>query len=185
MKPIIPIPERLKKFPVYNGYPVFFVVAKNSAGKPQWKQLDRLKQIQCANQNLCSICGERMLTGVFWFVVGPDEHEGKCTTNGPMHEECARFSCAICPYLANANYRGSDNVLDHAGPSAAKYLIDHNMTGELIRPDKIALCSATSYTSKLDEQYPWWFVKEWSTTDWTVCPQKPTVEKNPKESPIH
>lgn len=174
----IPIPDRLKKFPLHLGkYPIFFTVAKDHDGHPVFAETDRIRQLECYNKFLCHICGQK-LDVPFWLVLGPEEVKAKIfASNGPMHEECARYSIAACPFLANPDYVSKRNPFEDALAegrySVADSLLLHHGDSPNVRPPQIALCTADRYKilnpkgQIVDIQVP-----QWLTTDWDAIPQR-------------
>lgn len=81
------------------GYPIpYFTPVIN--GVPDFRYQDRKKQTACVEHKLCSICGKKLVRGVFWFISGPLGLANGIHSDAPMHEECARFSINVCPHLA-------------------------------------------------------------------------------------
>jgi hypothetical protein len=97
------ITDRLKDRPVYQGLPVPYMVLVVK-GVPDFKATDLKRWQECVQRKLCAICGQGLDYWV-WYIGGPS-----CTDNGiyfdlAMHEECAFFSAATCPFLAKGkNY---------------------------------------------------------------------------------
>lgn len=168
------VPERMKRFPLWLGrYPIHYTVMVEN-GVPQFNQVSRGKQIQAARKNLCHLCGQRM-SAPYWFLCGETDVEQKATKDGPMHEECARYAIVICPFLANPHYVGKVPAVKGQGPSTVKALIEMGATGPVVRPPKIALCTADSYMSDLKPQYPIFVVGQWTSVDWSAVPSREEV----------
>lgn len=173
MNPELPaVPERMKRFPLWKGrYPIHFTVAKARDGTPIFREVSRSRQVEAEKKGLCHLCG-LTLWAPYWFIAGDKEVEQKSLTDGPMHEECARYAIAACPFLANPNYRGNHDVREGASPKVLEWMAKHGVSGPVERPSRLALCSASRYRSNLKEQYPLFYVEEWSSIDWTAIPQK-------------
>jgi hypothetical protein len=50
-------------------------------------------------QRLCGICGERIVGDLF-FIAGEKSIESGLFFDPAMHEECAKYSFQVCPFLA-------------------------------------------------------------------------------------
>lgn len=102
----VPIPERLAHRPVdERGYAVPWIVLHDLSGKPQFAINDsNLRQI-ALDRDLCHICGRGLFRGR-WFVGGPLSalHPDGAFYDGGMHDECAHYALAVCPYLAAPHY---------------------------------------------------------------------------------
>lgn len=103
---MIPVPDRMRHLDRdARGYPVPWVVVRDSTGKPHFTVNDEAKRMLCFRDDLCGICGKRLTRGR-WFVGGPlsafDPHG--FYVDPPMHAECARFALQVCPYLSSDNW---------------------------------------------------------------------------------
>lgn len=79
------------------GYPVPFFVAWID-GTPDFRCADGEKVAQVVRGRLCWICGDR-LRKLSTFITGPLGMHNRCTSEGPMHHECADYALTTCPYL--------------------------------------------------------------------------------------
>jgi len=92
------IPERVARRPRYKGYPIpFTTLVVNDI--PDFKGTDLDKWRDCITNRLCGICGERLDYWVWW-LGGPACFEHGHFFDFAMHEDCARYSATICPYIA-------------------------------------------------------------------------------------
>lgn len=166
----VEIPERMKRLPLWMGkYPILATLEVKD-GVPNFAILSRKRQVECTQKNLCHICGQKMWAP-YWFVLSAGEYVEKATmTNGPGHEECMKYACRVCPYLMNANYVGKRPV-----PATNHYVIEKGLAGKPIgpRPVKLALVSTMKYRANIKEQYPTFYLDEYETVDWEICPQRP------------
>lgn len=177
------IPDRLKKFPLWMGkYPIHFTQTVEN-GVPKWKVLDRKKQVECINKGRCHLCGEK-LYAPYWWVCGPDEYKRRAVmSNGPMHEECARFAIFICPFLNNPNYRSKTDLYkdNEESPQVIKQMIEMGMEPDITRPARIALCTSNGYYVDSTQQMFEFQITEWTSVDWDVAPKR--TDDAPQESP--
>lgn len=127
---VIPIPERMKKFPLWKGiYPIHYTVWVKD-GVPDFKMMHEARRMDAFGRNLCHLCGERMLNTLFAFIGGPNCVKYHAFVDGPMHPECAEWACSICPFLKNADAAYS------------------RRTGGDARPEKMFLCLSATYTTR-------------------------------------
>jgi hypothetical protein len=127
---VIEIPKRMKKFPLWKGiYPIHYTVWVVD-GVPDFKQMHEVRRIDAFHRNLCHLCGERMLDGKFAFIGGPECVKLHAFIDGPMHEDCAAYAAAVCPFLKNANGHYS------------------KATGGGSRPGKMFFCVTDRYTTR-------------------------------------
>lgn len=109
----IPIPERIRKLPTYKGYPIPVGTLVSDAGVPDFRVTDERKRLELLYERRCGICGED-LTVPMYFIAGPKSMHSRVFYDPPMHEECARFSVAVCPYLAGRkDYAPFETVQQH------------------------------------------------------------------------
>lgn len=105
----VPIPPRMRHLKLdARGYPVFYVALIDKNGNPHLAINDTMKRIQCAHQDLCSICGTKLMRGR-WFIGGPLSafHPHGMFSDAPMHHECAHYALLVCPWLALSRYKRS------------------------------------------------------------------------------
>lgn len=100
------IPGFLSHLQVYHGMPVPFVQLVAN-GVPDFRVTDREKMMQCLIGKLCGICG-RSLGQIVWFTGGPACVENRLFHDPAMHEDCARYAKAICPFLNGSRKNYSD-----------------------------------------------------------------------------
>jgi hypothetical protein len=102
----IPIPERMRHLPLdHRGYPIFYGAFIDVDGTPHFTINDERKRFLMVRDDLCSICGGKLLRGR-WFVGGPASafHDKGCYLDMPMHDECVHYALRVCPYLAAPNW---------------------------------------------------------------------------------
>lgn len=133
------VPERLRSRPTdERGYPIPFTTAVID-GKPDFRVLDEARRQECMTARLCGLCGEKL---GYWiaFVGGPRSVDSRAFNDPAMHEECARYALAVCPFLVRDTGR-------YSGPRAgdAEKGIADSGTHQTERPEKIALYVTRGY----------------------------------------
>jgi hypothetical protein len=165
-----PIPDRMKKFPLWKGlYPIFYTVMMEN-GKPNFRVVSRARQIECANQNKCHMCGERMKPP-YYFIGGPGSISSRHFSDGPMHKECAEYAAKACPFLSNPHARYSIQPVakEHTN---FEYVINHAIDAGTIRPAEMAVAWTDSYRANLTGQYPDFHAGTWIGIDWEIIPPR-------------
>ncbi len=94
----ITIPPRLDKRPKFRGFPVPFTVIASPDGTPDFRVIDETKRLQTIKRGLCALCGDQLGKHIY-FVGGPLSVKNNLFTDGPMHEDCARYATKTCPFL--------------------------------------------------------------------------------------
>lgn len=122
----VPIPQsmaRLDRDP--RGYPIPFMVLRDSTGRPHFTVNDESKRLQCMKRSWCSVCGG-LLPRNRWFAGGPLSafHPNGAYFDPPMHLDCLRYSMRVCPYLATPRYLGRIDAGTLAEPTI---LVDSTM----------------------------------------------------------
>lgn len=135
----VPIPERLKHRPMFHGVPIPFSAFVHADGRPDFKITDHEKWKSCALHRLCGICGE-VLGFVVYFIGGEKSCSSGVFYDPPMHEECARYSFAVCPFIAaGKEYAASlPNV-----PEGARLQVVSQMPTE--RPKRMGILPARTF----------------------------------------
>ena len=109
------LPDRMKALPQYKGFPVpFTAFMKKEPGVlmdvPDFKITDMDKWARCVTGSLCAICGKKLDYWI-WFIGGPQCRDTRLFFDLGMHEECARYAAATCPYLAHGHDHQKNPVL--------------------------------------------------------------------------
>lgn len=100
----VAIPPRLRHRPVVAGLAVPFMV--DLARRPiSFAMLDAAAVKMCATQRLCGVCGDVIARSDRLAFLGAktntyDQDERDCFGDPWMHEECARYSLASCPFIS-------------------------------------------------------------------------------------
>jgi ferredoxin len=103
-------PEAIDKLPFDDKrkLPIPFI-AQREDGSFDFTTINSDNAVACLNYRLCAVCG---LEREWWsvFIGGPLSHESHNYQTPPMHEECAEFALALCPFIAIAGAkRATDN----------------------------------------------------------------------------
>ena len=122
------IPRRLRNRPVYKGMPV----PANTMwldGVPDFATIDQKEGLRLSTSRKCALCGQRM-RGQVAFIASSRvmAAEQPVFRDGPMHEECARYSFEICPMVSGEHmeYR-ADSVTDAKYKDKVKIIKDNQM----------------------------------------------------------
>lgn len=193
------IPDRLKRFPLWRGLPIFYTVSRDEHGDPMWKSLDSRRQMEASAKNLCHLCGQRLSVPQYW-ICGPLEVRDKIvSSNGPMHEECARFAIAACPFLSNPHYESRTDLSKLDGfdsPEVQKVMKEHGVEGKRVRA-RMALCTSEQYRTRWEKvthlgpdgqryyrDMPEFLIWDWVTVDYNALPnpEKPNASPHPAEN---
>lgn len=125
------IPDRMKHLERdHRGYPIPWTVFRDNDNKPQFTINDTIKVIRCKQEDLCAICGVKLLRGR-WFIGGPMSalHPHGAYIDPPLHHECMQFAASTCPYLVSSKYtkRIDAAKLDPAKVKGALTFVDPTM----------------------------------------------------------
>lgn len=145
----VPIPERLKHLQKdTKGYIIPFFVPVNADGTPNFKYIDKDKQVTCTKGGLCAICGDHLEADV-WYISGPKARAQFVSSDPGMHEECARYSLAICPYIhyVQTHRTSTNDPLKKEVVKVAQPVIDIN------KPEYVHLIQAKNYSLHYQDGY--------------------------------
>lgn len=143
----IPVPRRMNALQHdRRGYPVPFIVLRDSAGTPHFTVNDHHRRWRCVKEKRCAICGTK-LSGLLWFVGGPLSafHPDGAYRDTALHHECMNYAMRVCPYLALRSYQGriDDLTVDYDKLPNGVVLHDPTMIDE--RPGVFVVVAATGY----------------------------------------
>jgi hypothetical protein len=165
---LVEIPKFLRHLPTFRGYPIPFVQLIGPDGTPDFKVLDHPKLLDCIKRRACSICGHPM-RGTYCFIGGEKSINLRMFTDGPMHNECARFCAKTCPYLARAD-RGHavhDSKFEGKVALTASAAIDRHAI-----PTRMGMLYTKSYSYKQGNDGLIYFTAgEPTSIDWTAMPE--------------
>jgi hypothetical protein len=107
------------------GYPIPYIVFRDSKGKPQFTVNDHKLVTRCLNHNRCGICGNK-LGDLIYFVGGPASafHPNGAYVDPPMHKECATYALQVCPYIAFRKYTGAKAKYEHDDDDGKRYVVE-------------------------------------------------------------
>jgi len=104
----IEVPDFLKHLKRdHRGYPWPFLMMPDSI-----VTMDGRKQERCCREKLCMVCG-RKLDNKKWFIGGRRTALNRLVVDPAMHERCARYSLAVCPFLANSEMKYRKKYDEH------------------------------------------------------------------------
>jgi len=95
----IKIPECCQDRPLYKGLVIPFTTLIGADGAPDFKVTDLEIWFRCIDEKLCAVCGKR-LDYWTWYIGGPWQHVQQKFFDPAMHEQCARYATAVCPFIA-------------------------------------------------------------------------------------
>ncbi len=94
------------------GYPIpFFQFVPPDypeTGRVDFRVTDQDRRMECLQGKLCGICGQT-LGKIMYFIGGPASVQSRFFTDPPMHQQCARFAIAVCPFLNNPTYKATSD----------------------------------------------------------------------------
>ena len=105
-------------------------------GVPDFKITDPQKVRECLDGRLCGLCGTVMGKKVV-FIGGDLSLTNGLFTDPPMHEVCARYAYAVCPFLNGSVIQMAPN------PKNAPNDVDQHVSPH--RPDAFGLLFAQKY----------------------------------------
>jgi hypothetical protein len=141
------MPDRVAKLPRdVRGYPIPYTVMIDAEGKPHFPVVDDVKRKDCMRRRLCGVCGE-LLGYWIWFVGGDRSAASRLFTDPPMHEECARYSLAVCAFLARpaSKYRRPSEPKQIEGADGERLVVAMDDDGQTKRPPHMALYRTRQY----------------------------------------
>ena len=138
----IPLPSRLEKLEKdERGYIIPYFVPRDTSGKPDFKFMDGRKQVICAVNKICMICGQKLEPENFWYILGPLARKQRTSSDPAMHEECARYSLQACPHM---HYKKAQRTTD---PTIDADIISRH------KPDVMYLVQAKKYYLVQNKHY--------------------------------
>ena len=151
----IQIPMRMEELPLdKRGYPITYITQMLANGQPDFSLTSEEKRMTVIRSRLCAICGQSLDYWMF-FIGGEKSMESRYFADPAMHEECARYSIQVCPFLRGdiQKYREKINrelhekfvVRDLGMPPVRPvkmglgrsrgYVMEHTRQGTLIKAD--------------------------------------------------
>jgi hypothetical protein len=128
------IPARMLKLERdKRGYPIPFIVWRDTDGKPHFTINDAEVVMAVITGGLCSICGSKLGDNI-WMIGGPKSafHEHGAYIDPPVHKDCGTFALKTCPYIALPSYTGriDDKTVDPTKVGAHQLFEDRTMIPE-------------------------------------------------------
>ena len=117
----------------HRGFPVPWFVqwldgdksAPYGVGRPDFRIIDASKMALALRQPRCWVCGGVMGKHRV-FVIGPVCAINRVISEPPSHRECAEFSAANCPFLANPRMRRNEKNIPDDCQEAAGFGLKRN-----------------------------------------------------------
>ncbi len=128
---------RLAKRPQWHGFPVPFFATERIDGTWDFKVISERNRARCAQEHLCWVCGEGLLTPIV-FLGGPESTKMRLYTDGPMHPECADDALALCPFMIGTmDYAQNFDLSKHKPENAQGFLTGEHRPDHLKPPEQI------------------------------------------------
>jgi hypothetical protein len=134
----MPIPTFLSHLPRAGALPIpYFVAIDPVTGKADFRMAELRKRELSHKYKNCAICG-RPVGEVSWLIMGPMGLQNRVSSDTWMHEVCARYSLAACPYLARQQF---ERRMDYpAGAIETQHVLVEKPTEMfLVKTDKYVL----------------------------------------------
>ena len=141
----VPVPPEMAHLPRdARGLPIFWTAHIGDDGVPDFRILEHERVLRALKERLCGMCG-RKITGNVLCTIGADGNLLERRATDPMmHEACARYALAACPFLSGRSARRSGRPMDAPGTglyrSPTRY--DRN------RPPRTGLFFTRSYEAR-------------------------------------
>ena len=164
-----PIPKRLRGRPRVGGLPVPFANQVGPDGRADFRTLDGERRQACLDRNLCGLCGQQLGRPVV--LIGSPADVELCLFFDPaMHEECALYAVAACPYLANPNRQYSKLQPKFLPPGEQ---VDTSHQGDDISPaERLALVYAPAVFGREHRGTFFFAVAQKLKVDWETIPHR-------------
>jgi hypothetical protein len=95
------------------GYPIPRSAVILPDGTPDFRTINQQVWAELLGKRRCAICGGKM--GLFTFVGGPKSVSTHSFIDGPMHQACAEYALAVCPFLAAPKFAYRKSAPEIAG----------------------------------------------------------------------
>lgn len=131
---LMDLPARMRHLPVYQGLPIpFFTLVRD--GRPDFRVHSSERHARAMLKRLCGVCGDPL---DYWltFIAGPIVMRERLSYMPAMHDECARASLVLCPFLALEERTHRDTPVKEG---------DIRLAGSLVKPPRTALAKTRSY----------------------------------------
>lgn len=176
----IPIPERMRHLPVYQGFVVHYTVFVGPDGVPDFRVIHEEHRIKCAKYGLCNLCGYQLDIPMVFIGSDPSVKHHHFV-DGPMHEECALYATKVCPYLKKADYNQKDRPFRHKEDAGVVLMKIENVP--IGRPARMALFYTTGYRIKVESGSMFFISDPPLKVVWDAMPARPNETNRGTTSP--
>ena len=133
------VPERMANLPRdADGRVIFWTAHVRADGTPDFRVLEMARVHRALKRRLCGMCGQRLGGNTLCTIGSEDNLAERRATDPMMHEDCARYALAACPFLSGRAVRRSGRDLP-AGTSAIRTAYERD------RPPRTGLAFTRSY----------------------------------------
>jgi hypothetical protein len=165
----VALPPRMAKLARdKRGYPIPYSTLILPDGTPDFAAANEPIRLKCIFDHLCPICGDKLDYWVY-FIGGPKSHESRVFFDPGMHEECARYSAAVCPFIRNEGMR-----YRKVTPAQTADGIVHvrHPTESDVRPDKMGIFVTRKYEAVRSKAGLYIKASPWKNVEWIVAEGK-------------
>lgn len=135
----VEVPSHIARLPKdARGWPITYTSLKLPDGRYDFTTSDPLKWNEVCFNRACALCGI-VLPRHIWFIGGPKSMRFRFFFDLPMHEDCARYALAVCPYLALPKYLGAKKRIT---PDWARIDL---ASSDKVKPERFGLAKTTHY----------------------------------------
>jgi hypothetical protein len=132
------IPAYLQHLPRHGAFVIPFFTLIKADGRPDFRAHDDERHQRAMAKRLCGVCGVALGYWIY-FIGGPHTIRERLSYMPAMHENCARYSMQVCPFLALEEHTHS---LRPVSAGNVKRVSDEDMPP---KPHRAGLARTRSY----------------------------------------